>query len=106
MFVSLGVCLLTFAPLVLITWHFGDALTWALASMLLGVGSIVYLLYARPASRHLRRDRPGLVPTWASAVFIAALRRRHAVRVSGDQAAELGGVGPTSSALKVRARLA
>jgi hypothetical protein len=73
MFMSLGVCLLAFAPLVLITWHFGDALTWALASMLLGAGSIVYLLYARPASRHLRRDRPGLMPTWASAVFIVAL---------------------------------
>jgi hypothetical protein len=73
MFMSLGVCLLSFAPLVLITWHFLEARTWALASLLLGVGSIVYLLYARPASQRLRHDRPGLMPTWASAVFIVAL---------------------------------
>lgn len=73
MFMSLGVCLLAFAPLVLLTWHFAEARTWALASLLLLVGSIVYLLYARPANLRLRRDRPGLMPTWASAVFVVAL---------------------------------
>jgi hypothetical protein len=65
--------LLAFAPLVLFTWHFAEARTWALASLLLFVGSLVYLLYARPASLRLRRDRPGLMPTWASAIFIVAL---------------------------------
>ncbi|HEX2493454.1 MAG TPA: hypothetical protein VHK24_06725 [Steroidobacter sp.] len=73
MFMSLGVCLLAFAPLVLITWHFAAARTWALTSLLLFVGSLVYLLYARPANLRLRRDRPSLMPTWASVVFIAAL---------------------------------
>jgi hypothetical protein len=73
MFMSLSVCLLAFAPLVLITWHVAVAPAWALASLLLGVGSMVYLWYARPASQRLRRDRPGLLPTWASAAFIAAL---------------------------------
>jgi hypothetical protein len=73
MFLSLGVCLLAFAPLVLATWHFSEPRSWALASLLLGLGSIVYLLYARPASYRLRRDRPGLMPTWASAIFILAL---------------------------------
>ena len=73
MFMSLAVCLLAFAPLVLATWHFSEPSTWALASLMMGVGSIVYLLYARPASHRLRRDRPGLMPTWASAVFIVAL---------------------------------
>jgi hypothetical protein len=73
MFMSLGVCLLAFAPLVLATWHLVQARTWALASLLLGAGSIVYLLYARPASMRLRRERPDLMPTWASAVFIVAL---------------------------------
>jgi hypothetical protein len=73
MFMSLGVCLLAFAPLVLATWHLGQPRTWALASLLLGVGSLVYLLYARPASLRLRRERPDLMPTWASAIFIVAL---------------------------------
>lgn len=73
MFMSLSVCLLAFAPLVLITWHFSVARTWGLASLILGLGSLVYLLYARPASQRLRRDRPGLMPTWGSAVFIGAL---------------------------------
>jgi hypothetical protein len=73
MFISLSVCLLAFAPLVLMTWNFSVARTWALASLLLGLGSIVYLLYARPVSQRLRRDRPGLMPTWGSAVFIVAL---------------------------------
>jgi hypothetical protein len=73
MFMSLGVCLLAFAPLVLSSWHFAEARTWALASLLLFMGSIAYLLYARPASLRLRRDRPGLMPTWASAIFIVAL---------------------------------
>ena len=66
MFMSLSVCLLAFAPLVLITWHFSVARTRGLASLILGLGSLVYLLYARPASQRLRRDRPGLMPTWGS----------------------------------------
>jgi hypothetical protein len=73
MFMSLSVCLLAFAPLVLMAWHLSAALMWALASLLLGLGSIVYLLVARPVSQRLRRDRPGLMPTWASATFIVAL---------------------------------
>ena len=73
MFMSLGVCLLAFTPLVLATWHLAQARTWALASLLLGTGSIVYLLYARPARQRLRSERPDLMPTWASAVFIVAL---------------------------------
>jgi hypothetical protein len=73
MFMSLSVCLLAFAPLVLTTWHLSAALMWALASLLLGVGSVVYLLCTRSASQRLRRDRPGLMPTWASALFIIAL---------------------------------
>src|SRR4030095_15115943 len=56
MFMSLGVCLLAFAPLVLATWPLVQARRWALASLLLGAGSIVYLLYARPASMRLRRE--------------------------------------------------
>jgi hypothetical protein len=73
MFLSLSVCLLAFAPLVLMTWNFSVARTWGVVSLLLGLGSIVYLLYARPANLRLRRDRPGLMPTWGSAVFIVAL---------------------------------
>jgi len=55
------------------TWKFSVARTWGVVSLLLGLGSIVYLLYARPANLRLRRDRPGLMPTWGSAVFIVAL---------------------------------
>lgn len=73
MFMSLSVCFSAFVPLVLMAWHFSEALTWALASLLLGLGSVVYLFYARPVSRDLRRDRPGLMPTWATAAFIVAL---------------------------------
>lgn len=73
MFMSLSVCFAAFVPLVLMAWHFSAGLTWALASSLLGLGSIVYLFYARPFSRNLRRDRPGVMPTWATAAFIVAL---------------------------------
>jgi hypothetical protein len=73
MFMSLSVCLLAFVPLILSAWHFSVARTWGIASLILGLGSLVYLLYARPASQRLRRDRPGLMPTWASSVFIVAL---------------------------------
>jgi hypothetical protein len=71
--ISLGACLFAFVPLIEELFHSAERTLWTTASTLLGAFCVAYFLYALPQRWRLSRSRPGLLPVWASAMFILCL---------------------------------
>ncbi len=70
---SLGACLFAFVPLTEELLHVPETALWTTSSTLLGAFCAVYVLYAMPHRKRLDWFRPGLLPVWATAVFVLSL---------------------------------
>src|SRR6266446_6342283 len=71
--ISLGACLFAFIPSTEELLRVPEPALWTIASTLLGAFCAVYVLFSMPHRKRLDRSRPGLLPMWATAVFILAL---------------------------------
>jgi hypothetical protein len=70
---SLVACLFSFVPLIEDLFHLAEVTLWTVASILLGIFCVAYLVYAVLQRWRLNQSRHWALPLWVAAVLIIAL---------------------------------
>jgi hypothetical protein len=87
---SLGTCLFAFVPLVGELLRLSESALWLTASLLAGASCAAYVLCAIPRRRRLGRSRPGVLPLWATVVFVLCLSAAAALQFLNAAAGPAG----------------
>jgi hypothetical protein len=87
---SLVTCLFAFVPLVEELFRISESALWGTASLLMGGFCAAYVLCAIPRRLRLRRSRPGVLPLWATVVFVLCLSSAAGLQILNAAAKPVG----------------